>query len=178
MNWTLFVGAAVLLSLERICYIAIWRAPAVFRSACAHPAVAWIGDPVHVLQWLFVAFKGLQIAVFLTWCFVHGSGAVVPQASTAATIATGALLIAGGQVLNAVVFYRLGAIGVFYGNRLGHSIPWCRKFPFSHFSHPQYLGAVLSVWGFFLIMRFPQADWFVLPALETAYYAAGAHFEQ
>jgi methylene-fatty-acyl-phospholipid synthase len=77
-----------------------------------------------------------------------------------------------------MVFYRLGAVGVFYGNRLGHTIPWCRTFPFSCLSHPQYVGTVLSIWGLFLAMRFPQPDWFVLPALETAYYVARAHLEQ
>ena len=36
----------------------------------------------------------------------------------------------------------------------------------------------MSIWGFFLIMRFPHGDWFVLPALETVYYALGAYYEQ
>jgi methylene-fatty-acyl-phospholipid synthase len=178
VNWSLLAVAAVVLSLERICYVAIWRAPAAFQVWCAHPAVRWMGEPVRVLQWLFIAFKALQIAVFLVWCYVHGRGDVAPPALAGAAIATGVLLMVGGQVLNAMVFYRLGAVGVFYGNRLGHTIPWCRAFPFSRLNHPQYVGTVLSIWGLFLAMRFPQADWFVLPALETAYYLAGAHLEQ
>ncbi len=178
MNWGLFAGAAVLLSLERIVYIAIWRSPAAFQAWCARPALGWIGQPMRVLLWLFLAFKGLQIAVFATWCYVHGGGTMLPESVTAAPIATGALLIAGGQALNALVFYRLGTVGVFYGNRLGHRVSWCSRFPFSHFSHPQYVGTVLSIWGVFLMVRFPQADWFALPVLETAYYAAGARFER
>jgi hypothetical protein len=27
-------------------------------------------------------------------------------------------------------------------------------------------------------MRFPQEDWYILPALETLYYALGAYWEQ
>ncbi len=87
-------------------------------------------------------------------------------------------LIVFGQILNLSVFYRLGKTGVFYGNRFGHQIPWCRRFPFSWFKHPQYVGALLSIWGFFLVMRFPHDDWYLLPALETVYYVLGAHFER
>jgi hypothetical protein len=30
----------------------------------------------------------------------------------------------------------------------------------------------------FLIMRFPHADWYLLPAIETVYYVLGAYCEQ
>ena len=46
------------------------------------------------------------------------------------------------------------------------------------FKHPQYTGALLSIWGFFLVMRFPHDDWYILPALETVYYVLGAYFER
>jgi hypothetical protein len=36
---------------------------------------------------------------------------------------------------------------------------------------------VLTIWGFFLGMRFPHDDWFMLPVLETLYYAVGAQLE-
>jgi methylene-fatty-acyl-phospholipid synthase len=87
-------------------------------------------------------------------------------------------LIVLGQVLNLSVFFRLGKLGVFYGNRFGYPVLWCRRFPFSWFKHPQYTGALLSIWGFFLVMRFPHDDWYLLPALETVYYVVGAHFER
>ena len=69
-------------------------------------------------------------------------------------------------------------VGAFYGERFGYEVPWCRKFPFSWFKHPQYTGALLSIWGFFLVMRFPHDDWYMLPALETVYYVLGAYFER
>ena len=43
---------------------------------------------------------------------------------------------------------------------------------------PQYVGTVLSIWGFFLVMRFPHDDWLVLPVLETIYYTLGARLER
>jgi methylene-fatty-acyl-phospholipid synthase len=86
-------------------------------------------------------------------------------------------LIVAGQILNCGVFYRLGKVGVFYGSRLGYDMPWSRAFPFSWLKHPQYVGTVWSIWGFFVIMRFPHPDWYLLPALETVYYLLGAHFE-
>jgi hypothetical protein len=36
---------------------------------------------------------------------------------------------------------------------------------------------VLTIWGFFLGVRFPHDDWFVLPLLETLYYVIGASLE-
>ena len=53
----------------------------------------------------------------------------------------------------------------------------CREFPFSLLSHPQYVRTMLTIWGVFLALRFPHADWHVLRAVETVYYAAAARLE-
>ncbi len=166
-----FLGAAVALSVERACYVWIARSPGAFRARCARPSVAWLGEPVAVVGTLFCAFKLVQLAVFAGWCYAHATGSLMPASRDPAALAAGGALLVAGQILNASVFYRLGAVGVFFGARLGYEIPWCRAFPFSVFSHPQYVGAVLSIWGLFLIMRFPHDDWSVLPALETFYYS-------
>lgn len=171
------LGAAVALSLERACYVWIARAPAAFRRASAHPVVSWIGEPIAVVRALFCAFKLLQAAVFAWWFWGHGEGALMPADAGALPPAVGGVLILVGQALNLAVFYRLGSVAVFYGDRLGYEVPWCREFPFSLLAHPQYVGAVLTIWGVFLVMRFPHPDWFALPALETAYYAAGTWLE-
>jgi len=170
--------AAALLALERICYVAAWQAPDAFRDWCA----TWIrsagGDPVRALATLFVFFKGVQAVVFVGWCVAMGDGQLrAPDATLLSTISGGAL-IAFGQFLNASVFMRLGSAGVFYGNRFGVPIAWLEGFPFSWFRHPQYLGAVTTIWGFFLLMRYPAPDWSILPLLETVYYALGAHLEE
>ena len=89
----------------------------------------------------------------------------------------GGVLIALGQLLNLGMFVQLGKIGVFYGNKLCYQVPRCQGFPFSLLRHPQYVGAVLSVWGFFMTTRFPYDDWFILPVLQTGYYVLGAYLE-
>jgi methylene-fatty-acyl-phospholipid synthase len=175
--WIFF--AAVLLSFERICYLWIWRSPDTFRAWCSHLAKGKPGiEPIDALQLLFWGFKILQCAVFIGWCFVFGGGSLWPANGNPFTLGVGAMLIAAGQTLNLSVFYRLGKVGVFYGNKFGYQVPWSHKFPFSCLKHPQYLGASLSIWGFFLVMRFPHDDWYLLPALETVYYSLGAFFER
>jgi methylene-fatty-acyl-phospholipid synthase len=178
MTLLVFVACGALLSLERICYIWAWRYPASFRKFCEHSAVAVLGPPVAVLQKLFYCFKAIQLLVFFGWCLVFGEGSLIPLGGGMLAFTLGGALIVTGQFLNVSVFCRLGEVGVFYGNRFGYEIPWCSDFPFSVLKHPQYVGALLSIWGFFLAMRFPHADWLTLPMLETAYYVLGAWLEQ
>jgi methylene-fatty-acyl-phospholipid synthase len=168
--------AALLLALERACYVAVWREPARFR----HAIVAWMGpaaEPVGALANLFVVFKAVQATVFLGWCLYFGGGRLLPPDAPLPVLAAGTGLIVAGQALNAAVFVRLGLTGVFYGNRFGHTVHWRYGFPFSWLRHPQYVGTVATIWGVFLALRFPNPDWIVLPLLETAYYVAGAFLE-
>jgi len=170
--------AAALLSVERIAYVLIWRNPAGFQRWSMRRVVSALGGPVELLVILFGAFKLIQIAVFLAWLLIFGGGTLWPQSRDPTVIAAGALLIGLGQSLNVSVFKRLGRVGVFYGNKFGHTVAWCRTFPFNWFEHPQYVGTVLAIWGFFFLMRFPSPDWIVLPLLETVYYTAGARLER
>jgi methylene-fatty-acyl-phospholipid synthase len=52
-----------------------------------------------------------------------------------------------GQSLNAGIFRAIGHVGVYYGFKLGHEVPWVKGWPFDTVSHPQYVGSVLSVWA-------------------------------
>jgi phosphatidyl-N-methylethanolamine N-methyltransferase len=173
----LVATAVVVLSLERAAYVFIARRPEQFRRLCRHSMVARLGEPVAIVHRLLYGFKALQFSLFAAWCLVHGDGRPLPAEPDPVVLGIAAAAVAAGQVLNWSVFYRLGMVGVFYGDRLGHRVPWCRGFPFSLCPHPQYVGVVLTIWGFFLGMRFPHDDWFVLPALETLYYAVGAQLE-
>jgi phosphatidyl-N-methylethanolamine N-methyltransferase len=137
-----------------------------------------MGEPVDVLRFLFYGFKILQFTVFVGWCYFHGDGSLSSCGGSPWSLGLGLVFIVGGQTLNLSVFYRLGKVGVFYGDRFGYQVPWCRGFPFSLFKHPQYAGTLLSIWGFFLVMRFPHDDWYLLPLLETGYYTLSAHFER
>jgi methylene-fatty-acyl-phospholipid synthase len=170
------VLAGVLLIPERACYVWIARAPEAFRRACATPVVARLGEPVAIVRKLFYGFKALQLAVFASWCYEYG-GPALAVTDNARAISLGAALVVAGQILNLSAFYRLGLVGIFYGDRLGYTLPWCRAFPFSWLSHPQYVGAVFTIWGVFLAARFPHEDWPVLPALETVYYVASTWLE-
>ena len=178
MSLQLFLTAAFLLSLERICYVWAWRYSPSFRRFCERPMIAALGEPIAILQKFFYCFKIIQLTVFFVWCYVHGEGAFLQASGNGLFVALGCALIVLGQVLNFSVFYRLGTRGVFYGNKFGYEIPWIRDFPFSVLKHPQYVGAVCSIWGFFLTTRFPCDDWCMIPLLETAYYACGAYLEQ
>ena len=173
----MFLAAAVLLSFERITYIFAWRWPQAFESVCARTEYFLTADPVVGVRRLFYLFKILQGAVFLAWCYHFGDSTFLVGQTDFLARAAGCSLILIGQTLNFGVFYRLGCVGVFYGNRFGYEIPWCRKFPFSLIDHPQYFGAVISIWGFFLVARYPFQDWYLLPTLETVYYSLGAHLE-
>jgi UDP-2,3-diacylglucosamine pyrophosphatase LpxH len=117
----------------------------------------------------------LQATVFIGWCLALGDGS--PAARDCVALDLGFLLMLVGQILSSLVFYRLGRVGIFFGDRLGHEVHWCHAFPFSMLTHPQYVGAVMTIWGFFLITRFPHDDWILLPVLETIYYVAGACLE-
>lgn len=172
------VVAAVLLSLERFTYAWVWHGPERFVALCARAPRWSSGDPVAGLSRLFHGFKILQLGVFLGWCWHFSGGDLGGVARLSVPAGLGALLLAAGQTLNVAVLWRLGRLGVFYGDRFGHAIPWRTDFPFSLLPHPQYTGAVLSIWGFFLIARFPHPDWFALPLLETLYYALGAFAER
>lgn len=175
-TWT-FLAAAILLGLERMTYVWIARAPGGFRRWCARPAIARLGEPVDVVRRLFYGFKAVQLSVFAGWCYVHGDGSLLPAGPPAVAVGIAAAAVVAGQILNWSVFYRLGPVGAFFGDRLGHDMPRCEAFPYSLLSHPQYVGTVLTIWGFFLVMRFPRDDWYLLPALETVYYAGSAYLE-
>ncbi len=173
-----FWTAALVLSFERLFYLWAWRKSGSFRRFCAHPLVAWLGaDPPAVVERFFYGFKAIQVAVFVSWCLAYGHGSLLPENRSLFPVLIGAGLLGVGQALNFGVFLRLGALGVFYGSRFGYELPRCEGLPFSLCKHPQYLGVVLSIWGFFLIARFPHDDWMLLPALETLYYALSAHAE-
>ena len=177
MNVPLLFACAALLALERVCYAWAWFHTRSFRAFCAAGPMSSIGEPPEVLERLFYGFKLLQVSVFIVWCLVHGDGQLWPIHSPPAAVALGALVLTIGQTLNLLVFSRLGRSGVFYGCRFGRNVPWVEEFPFSLIKHPQYVGAVLSIWGLFLILRFPADDWAVLPLVQTVYYVIGAHCE-
>ena len=57
------------------------------------------------------------------------------------------------QWLNVGIFQAIGHPGVYYGFKLGHTIPWASGFPFNVVSHPQYVGSVASILGAAVLVR-------------------------
>lgn len=177
MDWLIFLGCAGFLSLERISYWYAWHHPEQFRNGGKRGTSATADDPVDRIYRLFLLFKFIQVAVFLCWCMWFGQTWLPLPIAPVPMLILGALALLIGQLLNFSVFRALGKTGVFYGNRFGHSIEWCHGFPFSVLRHPQYVGTLISIWGFFIIMRYPEPDWIVLPLLETLYYTLGSRLE-
>lgn len=177
MLLTALVISALLLSLERITYYTVGNHPERWHALCQRPPLAALGPPVDVVHKLFYGFKVIQAGVFLGWCVLM-TGSWLPQPTASPLVlGVGGALVGVGLVLNASVFARLGRVGVFYGGQLGYRVPWIEGFPFSVLKHPQYMGALALIWGFFIIMRYPHPDWFYLPLLETALYLWGAYYE-
>ena len=123
MKLDVLIAAAMLLSLERLCYIWVWRSAAAFRALCAGSS-SFPAEPTDALRALFVGFKALQITVFAWWCFAHADGPVWPPDGPVWALAIGTALIAVGQSLNLGVFYRLGSASQSsWGNRRMRSAP-------------------------------------------------------
>ena len=156
MTLWLLLFAAALLSLERLCYIYISRAPERFRRFCTGRQWRILGSRSMSYGSSSMALRGFNSPCFSGGAMSMDEGSLSPTGRGILPLAIGRALIVAGQMLNCGVFYRLGKVGVFYGNKLGYDIPWSRAFPFSWFKHPQYVGTVWSIWGFFLIMRFPH----------------------
>src|SRR5262245_8641217 len=100
MTLWLLLGAAVVLSFERLCYIYVARAPERFRKFCQRPVMAPLGAPVEALQRLFYGFKAIQLAVFPGWCYVLGQGSLSPPGQGVFHFGVAGALIVVGQILN------------------------------------------------------------------------------
>lgn len=177
IDWLIFIACAGLLSLERISYWWVWRHPVRFRHLCKQGILPDANNPVEQVYLMFLVFKLVQLSVFIGWCMWFGQTWLPLPVAPLAILLMGAFVLISGQLLNFSVFWTLGKTGVFYGNRFGHETGWHQGFPFSLFSHPQYLGTLMSIWGFFFIMRYPEPDWIALPLLETVYYTVGSRLE-
>lgn len=89
-------------------------------------------------------------------------GSLSPAATEPSKVLWGLALIAVGQILNTAVYGTIGGDGVYYGVRLGRTVPWVHGFPFRLFArggkpgtglkipHPQYLGSAATAWGLLL----------------------------
>ena len=156
-----------LLSLERLAYGVVWKKPHVIRTIATKVGYQQ-KEPEMIFNFVRF-FKLIQMYVMGTWYMSH-YGYQLPTID-AVQLCIAAAIILFGQVLNGMVWYRIGKEGVCYGCKFERNIPWCDKFPYSHFNHPQYLGAILTVWGMFAMTwnDYPN-EWFYIPLVETILY--------
>src|SRR6202008_3471791 len=85
--------AAILLAPQRACYIATARAPDAFLRLCARWRWLAAGGPTAVVERLFYLFKGLQLTVFIAWCYVHGGGFPLPVLEDPFVVALAGVLV-------------------------------------------------------------------------------------
>lgn len=165
-----FLLCIAVLSLPYIMFYFIWKRPRSWMGLCRGAACAGFGATdgeraVGVFAFMGMALKVVQFAAVLVWwCGVAGTGiraglgdlASVVLATTAPRAVAAAALMGAGQALNGAVYAHLGSDGVYYGFKLGRTVPWCHAFPFNTgLRHPQYVGSVLSIWSMVIMLMTP-----------------------
>ncbi|KAL6753669.1 hypothetical protein V8C86DRAFT_2722049 [Haematococcus lacustris] len=130
------------LSLPHILYAAIWLKPGWWRATFQKSSV-------EVFAVVAGFGKLLQAEAVLVWLWSQRpQGLCLDLSRTHLWQWLAALLLFSfGQALNVGIYKAIGKVGVYYGTRLGHTVPWVTGFPFSVVPHPQYVGSALSVWG-------------------------------
>ena len=129
----------------------IWNYPNRFAGICQKPPLKSLGShPVDVFASLEVVAKVVQGASVFAFLGNAGRVAAWQAISTAPAWCWAAFvaLVAAGQALNVATYNAIGNAGVYYGFKLGRTVPWCHGFPFNTgLRHPQYLGVVLTLFG-------------------------------
>ena len=113
---------------------------------------------LYALVWVDTSFVNNDIRQLICLAtiakmiqFVLLSGLIINY--TPSMVLLGPKLSVGicGQILNTSVYYKLGKVGVYYGNLFGYNIPRCTTFPFDMINHPQYTGCIMSLISIALI---------------------------
>lgn len=134
-------------------------------------------DPVQAMYKIACGLKIVQFVTFAAYWLSLGA----PQFDqiTAVRFLIFVVFFAIGQALNAGIYKAIGIDGVYYGCRLGKTIPWYNGFPFNVCPHPQYVGSALSFWGIAILLW--NADYHLNllfgAALMTAYYGVTLYIE-
>jgi methylene-fatty-acyl-phospholipid synthase len=169
-----FAIAAVGVSSSYVVYALVWFSTAAFVAECKRLPLRLLGsDPISVFQTLVLSFKLFQQLVLLGWVVrVVGGDRTVPSswypalkplflgfAADPPRIAVAMALLLAGQALNAGIYAAIGKEGVYYGFKLGASVPWVTGFPFNlGYRHPQYVGGTLSQYALFAVLSSPATQ--------------------
>jgi methylene-fatty-acyl-phospholipid synthase len=89
----------------------------------------------------------LNLLRLFYFCLLTESEAIF-DLNTVMSSLFGFFLLAIGQILNFLCYYRLGYLGIYYGVCFGIPIEWCTEFPYNKIQDPQYIGSTLSYLGY------------------------------
>lgn len=128
-----------ILSLPHVMYAWLWTRPQDLRTIAERP--------VQLFAQIAYSLKIVQFASAAYWWIQTQDEAFCWKETSAIQALSFALLAAAGQALNVGIYRAIGKEGVYYGCRLGAHVPWHDGFPFNVVRHPQYVGAVFSIWA-------------------------------
>ena len=139
------------ITLSSLFYTLIWHHPALWQRVSASVGLR----PTRAMALVAHALKILQLGLCAALLLAQppGGASLYSQAFTNSlkNVLPGLSLVALGQHLNLCVYALLGEDGVYYGKRLGIPTPWVTEYPYSHVRDPQYVGALLTLAGAYLL---------------------------
>lgn len=166
--WLCLTGIA----LNYFMHAGIWYFPQDFARLCDGPLKALGSHPVDVFAALEVVAKLVQLAALVVFLGSSGLAAALSAATSAPGWCWGTLAVSvgAGQALNFATYKAIGNAGVYYGFKLGRTVPWCYGFPFtSGLRHPQYVGVVLTLWGALTVLVCEELAALGLPQMVMAW---------
>ncbi|CAG9462172.1 unnamed protein product [Pedinophyceae sp. YPF-701] len=135
------------LMVPHVFYAWLWHFPLPFYAVFKDRSV-------DVFAYIAGVMKLVQFAAVGSWYITTDAPAKLSFTSLSPWLEVHPLqyllfggLVFVGQSLNTGIYKAIGLPGVYYGCKLGRSIPWHTGFPFSVCPHPQYVGSVATVWG-------------------------------
>ncbi|KXZ42553.1 hypothetical protein GPECTOR_136g636 [Gonium pectorale] len=129
------------IALPHLIYALVWLSPKVWWGTFGKNSL-----PLFASVGIFG--KVLQFSTMVLWLWSsQPTGLCFRQPLALWQVLLAAALIGYGQALNLGTYRALGLAGVYYGCRLGRSVPWVKGWPFNAISHPQYVGSTMTIWG-------------------------------
>ena len=147
---TTFLVRCAILSSPYVMYYFIWNNGMAFNKFFCNNGVEWFST-------FCLSLKALQTYTVYCACFPGSSllsldfAALSKHVSNLPPVAWAFFItwFVVGQALNLGIYNAIGKVGVYYGFKMGHHVPWATGFPFSVVTrHPQYIGAYFSFFSF------------------------------
>ena len=132
-------------SLSHILYFYVWN----FTDSYIKISYYLQTTPLFLITFISIIQKSLQYSIIINYSIKNKT--LIPYIENFNII--NFLLIIIGQILNFAVYYKIGIIGVYYGNKFGYNLPWISTFPFNiRLKNPQYIGCILTLIGMYPLL--------------------------